>query len=280
MAKNRKTNVNLLRVRGERRAFIFLLIIIIALTYLFIETNTYLILGAILVGLIYIRLLQAQQLGNSIRVNEHQLPEVYKLVQKCSLRLSLKKQPYVYVTQNPNMNAYTMGFKHPYIIVLNSGLIENLNQDELSFVIGHEMGHIKFLHAFLMSLLYPIGKNLVFVDFLVGFWGRKTEYTADRCGLICVDDRESALRALLKVSTGSKAGKIIDLEYLSTQLQDLKAHSIDRSGELLISHPYILKRVHEIVKFSAQYRITPCENCGNICDKEAKFCWSCKKELK
>lgn len=274
-----KTNLDLLRVKGEVAAFIFLLILIVVLTYLFLETNLYIILGAVLTGFIYIRLLQAQQLGNSIRVTEHQLPEINSIVQECSNRLRLKKQPRVFVTQNPEMNAYTMGFKNPYIIVLNSGLVENLNLKELSFVIGHEMGHIKFLHAFLLSLLYPIGKNFVFIDFLVGFWGRKTEYTCDRCGLICTDTKEDALRAILKVATGEKAGNAIDLDYLSTQLQDVKSRRLDRTGELLVSHPYILKRVHEINKFSAQYRIKPCGSCGNICDREAKFCWACKSGL-
>lgn len=279
MITKMKTNLGLLRFKGERSAFILLLVLIVALTYFFLELNLYLILGAIVAGFIYIRLLQAQQLGNSIKISDHQLPEINAVVKECAKRLKLKKQPNVFITQDPVMNAYTMGFKNPYIIVLNSGLVENLTLKELSFVIGHEMGHIKFLHAFLLSLLYPIGKNFVFIDFLVGFWGRKTEYTSDRCGLICTDSKEDALRAILKVATGIKTGNTIDLDYLSTQLQDVKSRGLDRMGELLVSHPYILKRIHEIIKFSSQYHITPCDRCGNICDKNAKFCWACKMEL-
>ncbi len=236
MAKGRKTNLNLLRVKGERTAFVVLLILIATLTYIFIETNLYLIAAAILGGFVYIRLLQAQQLGNSIRVSEHQLPEIYQLVIHCSKRLGLKKIPNVFITQDPTMNAYTMGFKAPYIIVLNSGLVEALTPEELIFVIGHEMGHIKFWHSMLLSLLYPIGKNFVFVDLLIGFWGRKTEYTSDRCGLVCVRIKDSALRAILKVATGKKAGGSIDLDYLSTQLQEVKSWGLNRTGELLVSH--------------------------------------------
>lgn len=277
--KKVKTNIKLLRVRGEVLSFVFLLIILVAIIIFFLQTNLYLILAAIVLGLLYIRLLQAQQLGNSIRVTEHQLPEIYNIAKRCAKNLGLKKTPYIFITQNPVMNAFTMGFKNPYIIVLNSGLVENLSLKELSFVIGHEMGHIKFWHVFLLSILYPIGKNLVFLDFLIGFWGRKTEYTSDRCGLICSENKENALLAILKVATGATVASKINLDYLSTQLQDVKSHSLNWTGELLVSHPYILKRIHEINKFSAKYRIKPCENCGNICDSGANFCWVCKEEL-
>ncbi|MBP7927909.1 M48 family metallopeptidase, partial [Patescibacteria group bacterium] len=138
MVNRQKTNLNLLRVKGERTAFVTLLILIAVLTYVFIETNLYLISAAIIGGFIYIRLLQAQQLGNSIKITEHQLPDIYRLVKHCTRRLGLKKTPNVFITQDPTMNAYTMGFKTPYIIVLNSGLVEKLSPQELTFVIGHE----------------------------------------------------------------------------------------------------------------------------------------------
>jgi len=63
----------------------------------------------------------------------------------------------------------------------------------------------------------------------------------------------------------------VDLEKLSLQLQNAKERRIDRAGELLGSHPYILKRIWEINKFSYQYNISPCENCGNINLMDANF---------
>lgn len=271
----------ILRFNGERLSLFMVVLIIILLTYFTLKINIYFLVGAILFSLLYIRLLQAQQLGNSLQVSDHQSPEIYNLAKECAFVLKIKKMPKIYITQDPVMNAYTMGFKNPYTVVINSGIIENLSHDEIRTVIGHEFGHIKFKHSMILSIISPIGKNLTFADLLFGFWSRKTEYTADRCGLICSrGNKSSFIKTLIKIAAGAKIGEKVDLEKLSLQLQDAKARSIDRAGELLGSHPYIMKRIWEINKFSYQYNISPCENCGNINSVDANFCWSCRNKLK
>ena len=270
---------NVLREKGERRSFILLIFLIFGLLYLLFEIDIYLLLGSVLVTLFYIRLLQAQQLGNSIRVKDTQLKEINQIVESCAKNLLLNRLPQVYITQNPILNAYAMGFKSPYLIVLTSGLVENLNKKELAFVIGHEMGHIKFSHTLLISIISPIGRSLVFLDFLTGFWGRKTEYTCDRAGLIASEDLKSSISALLKVSCGPKISTLIDYDYLFEQIQDLKSSKLNSIGELLTNHPYIVNRIHKLIKFSSEYNFHSCKNCGSISKQRAKFCFSCGKEL-
>ena len=262
----------LLRFKGEIRSLFLLVLIIILLAYFTFKINIYFLIGTIIVSLLYIRLLQVQQLGNSLQVSEYQSPEIYNLAKECASILKLKKMPKVYITQDPIMNAFTMGFMNPYTVVLNSGVVENLSLDEIRTVIGHEFGHIKFKHSMILSLISPVGKNFVFADLLFGFWSRKTEYTADRCGLICSKGNKiSFIKTLIKIAAGAKIGEKVDLEKLSLQLQNAKERRIDRAGELLGSHPYILKRIWEINKFSYQYNISPCENCGNINLMDANF---------
>ena len=258
---------------------LILLAIVTVLVYFFLETNVYLLVGAVLVGLLYIRLLQAQQLGNSLQITEHQFSDIFSTAKECADILGIKRMPRVFITQDPVMNAYTMGFKSPYTLVLNSGLVENLNPDELRVVIGHEMGHVKFKHSMILSLIAPIGKNFAFSDLLFGFWGRKTEYTGDRCALMCAKDEKTVLRTLIKIAAGAKIGQGVDLDKIVLQLQDAKARRFDRLGELLASHPYIMKRIWEIIKFSYQYNPKPCVKCGNISVKEAQFCWSCSNTM-
>ncbi len=268
-----------IRFKGEIRSLLMLLMIVGVLVYFFLETNIYFLGGIVLAGLLYVRLLQAQQIGNSLQVSEHQFPEIFSIAKECAGILGVKRVPRVFITQDPTMNAYTMGFISPYALVLNSGLVENLNFDELRVVIGHEMGHVKFKHSMILSLIAPIGKNFAFSDLLFGFWGRKTEYTCDRCALICAKDDRTVLRTLIKIAAGAKIGQGVDLDKLVLQLQDAKAHRIDRLGELLVSHPYIMKRIWEIIKFSYQYNPKPCKHCGNISTKEAQFCFSCGNQV-
>lgn len=269
----------LLRFKGERLSLLFVLIILILLVSILFKVSIYVMIGSVILGLFYVRLLQAQQLGNSLQISQFQFPQIYEEATDCARILGIKKMPKIYITQDPVMNAYTMGFKSPYTIVLNSGLVENMSLDELRVVIGHEMGHAKFKHTLLLSLMSPIGKQVAFIDLLFGFWGRKTEYTCDRCALVCSKKSEDVLRTLIKIAAGSKIGRSVDLEKLSLQLQDAKALKMDRAGELLGSHPYILKRIWEINKFAYQYNHKPCENCGNISSREANFCWACKNKL-
>lgn len=278
---SRDSSAKILRFKGELIYLFFLILIIILLAFFTFKIHINLLIGTIIFSLLYIRLLQAQQLGNSLQVSEFQSPDIFNLAKECAAILRLKKMPKVYITQDPIMNAYTMGFMNPYTVVLNSGVVENLSHNEIRTVIGHEFGHIKFRHSMILSFISPIGKNFVFADFLFGFWSRKTEYTADRCGLICSGGNKIAfIKTLIKIAAGAKIGEKVDLEKLSLQLQNAKERRIDKAGELFGSHPYILKRIWEINKFSYQYNISPCENCGNINLMDANFCWSCRNKLK
>ena len=75
-------------------------------------------------------------------------------------------EPELYVTAEAAPNAFTFGHTKPFI-TLTAGLIDMLSDEELFFVIGHEVGHIKAGHVlygtmallptFLQSLLaYPV----------------------------------------------------------------------------------------------------------------------------
>ena len=58
----------------------------------------------------------------------------------------------MYVAANPVLNAITIGMNKPFI-VLNCGLVDLLDEDELRFVIAHELGHALSGHAVYQTLL-------------------------------------------------------------------------------------------------------------------------------
>lgn len=279
MPKLSKDAKSLLRFKGESFSFILVLIITFLLLFLLFQVNVFVLAGSVIIGFIYVRLLQVQQLGNSLQISNKQFPEIYKQAKECAKILSLPRMPRIHVTQNPVLNAYAMGFGRSYAIVINSGVIENLPIEEIRTIIAHEMGHIKFQHTQFLSLISPLGQYFAFADLLFGFWIRKAEYTADRCALICSKDKETAIKTLIKVSVGPSCGKDVDIENLSLQLQDVDSNKLGNIGEMLGSHPYILKRIWEINKFAYLHKIRPCTNCGNISSNEAKFCEFCGGEL-
>lgn len=148
-----------------------------------------------------------------IRANSQSFFSLHKLVVRCSEILSCPV-PDVYITNSPVMNAYTSGHRHT-CIVLHSSLIEAMTADELSFVIGHELGHIKCGHGLYRQLgnlliqywdaaasLIPIpGLGLIRVPLLIAFWEwyRRAELTCDRAGLLCVQVAQPALDGTWKI---------------------------------------------------------------------------------
>src|SRR5262249_17984469 len=125
-------------------------------------------------------------------------------------------EPELYLWQNPIPNAFAIGMER-HTIVLSSGLVDLLNDDELRAVIGHELGHIKSGHmlyrtiAIFLSLVGLVAaRNLPFVNLLsqallYAFydWFRKSELTADRAGLLVAQDADVSIRGLLKLAGGT-----------------------------------------------------------------------------
>ena len=79
-------------------------------------------------------------LGSAVRVDERQFARLHRLLAEVGQSLDASDLPELYVAADPTLNAQTIGMDRP-IIVLSSGLVHHLDDDELRFVIGHELGH-------------------------------------------------------------------------------------------------------------------------------------------
>jgi Zn-dependent protease with chaperone function len=211
-----------------------------------------------------------------VRASARSFPSLHGLVARCCEILSCP-MPDVYVTTNPVMNAYTVGHRRT-CIVLHSSIVEALTADELSFVIGHEVGHIKCGHGLYRQLgslllqywdsvasLIPVpGLGLVRIPLLLAYWNwyRRAEFTCDRAGLLCVQALEPALMAL-----GKLAGKVTGFEDefdIESTISQCLAHKEVNKLVLVVSilnnaqntHPFIplrLKQMHEYSE-SADYQ--------------------------
>lgn len=243
---NQKIETWMFRKEGERFALFIGIILTILISYFFSEINFWLFLGLVIIGLVYVKLTQAQQLGNSIRVHENQFPEIFEIFQTYASKLEIEKAN-LYIRQDPYLNAFTLGFG-TCTVILNSALVEQLTLKELSFVVGHELGHFKAGHTKISSFINPLGQGNIFSNFIFGFWGRKTEYTCDRCGLILSKDIDSAISAVIKLSLGNQLFKKFNVEGYLPQIKKSES-SLVKSSELLISHPTITNRVKALITY-------------------------------
>ena len=75
-------------------------------------------------------------------VSEHELPQLHNVVEEIAIAAGVPK-PRVYLVPTRMPNAFSTGLHSDNAIVgITTGLLEQLNRDELQAVMAHEMGHI------------------------------------------------------------------------------------------------------------------------------------------
>ncbi|KOR36406.1 MULTISPECIES: M48 family metallopeptidase [Planktothricoides] len=175
------------------------------------------LLASKFVEFIYERPQFVYHMGNSIQVGPRQYPTLYGIFRECVRDLDVYPEPTLFVSQNPVVNAYSLGKEHPYIVI-NTGLLDILNETEIRSVIAHELGHIKCEHTILiqmaiwainfastlgemtMGLGNLIGSGLIFAFYE---WRRKAELSADRASLLVMDDLNPVMYSMMKIAGGS-----------------------------------------------------------------------------
>ena len=120
-----------------------------------------------------------------------------------------------HIKQGYEINAHVVGSEKP-MIVLTTGAVNKLTSAELTFLIGHEVGHVKSQHAayhMLATGVLPViqdflsHKTLGFADMVsrpmqlaILGWYRKSELTCDRAGLLASQDLDTVVTAMTKTA--------------------------------------------------------------------------------
>ena len=241
-------NKTRIRYGGEKRSFILSFLLIIAISLVIFDYSFYLLILLILAQFLLVIITQKQIRGNSLVADEHQFKEIFDVVKENSNSLGLEP-PKVYIQQDPYINAFAIGFKKPYTIVLNSALVESFTRDELDFVIGHELGHIRYGHTRLLSLINPLNNGVYPLSIIYADWQRRTEYTADRCGILSIETIRPAITAIIKMSVGNKLSRLAEMDVILEQIQQTDNDFLSQIGEILLTHPYATNRIKAIVEF-------------------------------
>jgi Zn-dependent protease with chaperone function len=257
--------------------------------------------------------------GSLLKVTENNFPQIYRVIRDTAETINLSSLPDVYL-QNGFIGAFTTGVEKT-ILLLNTGTIGLLSYDELCFVVGHEMGHIKSQHIlyhdmaeWLPILGGTIGKATLGIGEILSSglqlallsWMRKSEYSADRAGLLACQNVEAATSAFMKIAGAPpkyyRTLKASDFEKQAKEFDGIednlgkfaKIYSVMDS-----THPWTVMRGHELYKWidSGEYdkvlkRTTAldstklaadtgtyCPGCGSLREAEARFCTKCGKEF-
>ena len=79
----------------------------------------------------------------AVVVTPESYPQLYNIVEEMKIAAGLAVMPEIYIIQSSGLNAFATGIRqNKTAICVTSGLVENLNRDEIQGVIAHEMSHI------------------------------------------------------------------------------------------------------------------------------------------
>ncbi|HEX5304120.1 MAG TPA: M48 family metallopeptidase, partial [Streptosporangiaceae bacterium] len=172
-----------------------------------------------LFGLFNERAFRLTYLAGAVRVSERQFPHIHEMVRDGSYILDLPEVPECFVLQTPEVNAMALGRDKPFIVI-NSGMIELLDPEELRAVVGHELGHILSGHALYRTMLLillrlaaraaflPIALALTAIIWGLEEWFRKSELSCDRAGLLAGQDLDASRRVLMKLAGGAQLSEL------------------------------------------------------------------------
>jgi Zn-dependent protease with chaperone function len=220
--------------------------------------------------------LRMLNMSHNVRVSSKQFPQVHNLFREACDVLDIQELPEIYLSTAYIPNAFTFGMEK-YSVTLLSGILDLLTEEELLFVIAHELTHIKCNHMMYKTLLYLlsyVGTELFGLFFKVAAitffpiemalrsWERKAEFSCDRGGLLVVQNPEVAKTAMAKLSGFSKSLKTqVNIQEILKQADELKT----MDDELFIrvmkmyhtafrSHPFPIIRIKELNNWSQSHQ--------------------------
>ena len=212
-------------------------------------------------------------IGDDLKLGPRQLPRVWEMFREAAAVLDVKELPDLYLNTSYEVNAFAFGMKK-YTIVLCSGLVDLLDDDELMAVLGHELGHVKCEHALYKTLAAIVANTggdvltsffgvtqLVMLPIQAALfaWSRKAELSCDRAALLATQSPEASARALAKLGGGGlrKRTDPLDLDAVCEQAKEyerlddsilLKGMSLYQSWHK--THPYPIFRAKALLEWS------------------------------
>ncbi len=260
------------------------------------------------------KMMRVQLLGGSVHITPKQCPRVYKLFKEACEILDVH-EPDLFLASSPIVNAYTFGVERPFVVI-QSGLVDLLDDQELMAVMGHELGHVKAGHVLYRSLAIILIRLFDMIIPIRGFasialqialfdWYRKSEMTADRAELLVAQDVNICLNVHMKLSAGSKTvfEQMSGAEFLkqADSYEEMDYSTLNKVykllQELFRSHPIPVYRAKEIKLWSetkafkeimagryptseSEVNLRACPHCASKIAPSFFFCPDCGKNVR
>lgn len=200
-------------------------------------------------------------LASQLRLTPVVSPRLHALLGEARAALGFTDDVDLFVAQDAEVNAGAMHALRPgrpHLLSLTSALVERMDDDELRFVLGHELGHLAFDHyrARLAGAAFgETDEGAPRIPPLLArrleSWDRLAELSADRAGLRVIGGRlDTVVRVFFKLQSGLGPEHLrFDVDAFLDQLARLQA-SARRDLLSIFSHPATPIRVRALQLFA------------------------------
>jgi len=203
--------------------------------------------------------------ANAVRVGPTQFPRVHSAFTEVCATMDWEPRPDLYISQTPLVNAGAYGMDRPFI-VLNSGALNLLDDEELRTILGHELGHVISGHSLyrtILVILLEFGfRNLPFlagiallpVQIALLEWYRKSELSSDRAGLLASQDPVASMRMFMKLAGGGTMAEMnLDAFMVQAKEYEQGGDAVDTVHKVLntlgATHPFHTLRAAELQRW-------------------------------
>lgn len=230
-------------------------------------------------------------MSSKVHITEEQLPKIYKMVESICKKIGIE-MPDLYLELDRLPNAYVYGWEK-FTLVITSGLIECLEEDEIYAVLAHECGHIACEHGLyytVASIVFGTGSiglneagKLLSTTGIIGtvvggivslvdnalelalyHWNRCSELSADRIAAICCGGVEPVVNVMMRLAGGTThIDSEINKDLFAAQAEEYKRltseNKINKALEFFITknytHPLLAVRAYELQQFANSEKI-------------------------
>jgi Zn-dependent protease with chaperone function len=216
---------------------------------------------------------------NSILSTDKQYPRVLEAGLLAARRLGAREMPSFYVELDRGYQSATYGSNDDAFVNVGAFLPRFLNDEELLFVLGHEIGHLVSQHALWTTVsMFLVGQqrqNLMAegvmgilsnplklieggVESMVTNWMRVADFTADRAALLAVGSFDKAKRAIFLLHLRSRRElDEMDIDEWVRQAESQDQTMSKLSQMMTSTTPYLGARLVELRNFAAspQYEV-------------------------
>jgi len=186
---------------------------------------------------------EVENQGEGINITNESLPKMHQqLVDACQI-LGVKEIPTYSTDWEYAPYHFSNGEKHRRIVMM-SGSADLFTDEEMMFVLGHELGHMacghKPYHMLLETFYMPFVNDAAFkawasiIKLPLMEWYRISDYTADRMGLLCCQDINAAITTMIKkAGLPKKCYNNIDVQSFVQQARDFEENFTDTMDRIV-----------------------------------------------